>query len=124
MSERSGFDVSALQRRVIKRAWKDAEYRKDLLKNPNRVLSSEIAKSDPGASLPKGIEIKVVEETPSTFYLVLPNNPDSFEDERDDGPDESALGTTITPSSIDVRINLWPWHTRRCRCHATWATLY
>jgi hypothetical protein len=38
-----------------------------LLQNPNATVEREL-----GTSIPSNIEIRVVEETPSTLYLVLP----------------------------------------------------
>lgn len=123
MGEHSGFDVAALQRHVIEHAWKDDKFRKDLLSNPKAVLSREIAKMDPKASIPDGVDIKVVEETPSTFFLVLPNNPATLTDKMSDDDLADAGIRTIIPNVVDTALNLASG-TRRCRCHRTWATLY
>ncbi len=34
-----------------------------------------MARLRPGASLPAGLEVRVVEETPTTAYIVLPTGP-------------------------------------------------
>jgi hypothetical protein len=131
MSE-TGFDITALQRRVIERAWRDEKFRKELIHNPNAVLSRELATVNPTAAIPEGVKIKVVEETPSLFYLVLPNNPSAIADlVSEDDLVEAGIKKRTTSSSVDIQINFGPsvlsmeaGRTRRCRCHATWATLY
>ena len=128
MSNQS-MDITALQRRVIRRAWRDEKFRKELIKNPKAVLSREIAKLDPTASIPDDVNIRVVEETPSTFYLVLPNNPAEMADQMsEDDLYTSGIRQSESPSSVDIHINFAPSFmaagSRRCKCHATWATLY
>jgi hypothetical protein len=41
-----------------------------LLQHPNATVTQEL-----GVSIPASMEIRVVEETPSTLYLVLPSQP-------------------------------------------------
>lgn len=45
----------------------DEELRQRLLSDPKGTVEHEL-----GTKLPKGIEIRAVEETPETIYLVLP----------------------------------------------------
>ena len=42
-------------------------YREALLKNPKVVLEGQM-----GGKLPPGINVKAVEETPSTIYVIVP----------------------------------------------------
>jgi hypothetical protein len=56
---------------LIEKAWKDAAFRQALLTDPQGAVESEL-----GAKLPAGLQVKVLAETPDTFYLVLPANPD------------------------------------------------
>jgi hypothetical protein len=64
-----------LEARVIARAWKDDAFRQELLRDPQGALERELARMSPGASLPADIQVRVVEETPATRYLVLPPKP-------------------------------------------------
>src|SRR5262245_27929848 len=64
-----------LEAHLIARAWEDDAFRQELLSSPKAVLARELAQLQPGATLPDGVEVRVVEETPSTHYLVLPANP-------------------------------------------------
>ena len=56
---------------LIEKAWKDDTFRQALVKDPQGAVEREL-----GAKLPAGLQVKVLAETPDTFYLVLPANPD------------------------------------------------
>ncbi|MGF1471332.1 MAG: NHLP leader peptide family RiPP precursor [Rubrobacteraceae bacterium] len=70
MSEPSGNDPQEMRRRLIQRSVEDEEFRQRLLADPRATIEQEV-----GASLPEELEIRCVEETPDTVYLVLPPNP-------------------------------------------------
>lgn len=55
------------RRRLLERSVEDEGLRRRLLEDPKGTVEQEL-----GAKLPEGIEIRVVEETPETVYLVLP----------------------------------------------------
>ncbi len=55
------------RRRLIERSMEDEELRRRLLSDPKGTVEREL-----GAKLPENIEIRAVEETPETIYLVLP----------------------------------------------------
>jgi len=59
-----------LELKLITRAWKDEKFAQELRSNPKAVFEREI-----GQALPADVEVKVVEETPKTFYIVLPEKP-------------------------------------------------
>jgi Nitrile hydratase, alpha chain len=56
---------------LIEKAWKDDAFRQALLTEPQGVVEREL-----GGKLPAGLQVKLVEESADTFYLVLPANPD------------------------------------------------
>ncbi len=56
-----------LEEKLIARAMKDETFRKMLLENPKAAIEEETGIKTPGA-----VNLHVVEEDPSTFYLVLP----------------------------------------------------
>jgi hypothetical protein len=56
-----------LERRLVERAQRDPDFRARLLADANAAAEEEF-----GAPLPGGIELKAVEETGQTRYLVLP----------------------------------------------------
>lgn len=53
---------------LIERATKDDAFRQALITDPKGVISTEL-----GVQLPQGLNIKVVEETADTAYIVLPH---------------------------------------------------
>jgi hypothetical protein len=56
---------------LIEKAWKDDAFRQALLRDPREAVESEL-----GGKLPPRVQVKVLEESADTFYLVLPANPD------------------------------------------------
>ena len=62
-----------LEERLIARAWQDEAFKQELLTNAKATLKQE------GINLTANIEVKAVEETPTTLYLVIPINPDREE---------------------------------------------
>lgn len=58
---------SALVQRVVERASTDSEFRAQLMSDPKAAVESEL-----GISIPADLTVKVVEEKPDEFYIVLP----------------------------------------------------
>lgn len=81
-----------LEVHLITRALKNEEFKQELLANPKTVVEQEL-----GTKLPEGIQIKVLEETETTMYLVLPSNP--YE-----GMSESELKTSLGMTYEDVAL--------------------
>lgn len=53
--------------RLLQRAARDPEFRRQLLADPRSAIETEL-----GYRLPESVEIRAVEETPNLVYLVLP----------------------------------------------------
>ena len=70
MSEASAGGVSRaeMERRLIERSLEDAEFRQRLLDDPKGTLAQEL-----WSVLPERVEVRVVEESSDTIYLVLPS---------------------------------------------------
>jgi len=58
---------TALVEKVIEKARTDAAFRSQLQSNPKAAVESEL-----GISIPADLNVKVVEEKPNEFYIVLP----------------------------------------------------
>ena len=56
-----------MERRIVRRSMEDESFRRRLLDDPNGTLEREL-----GRGLPEGVEVRAVEETADTVYLVLP----------------------------------------------------
>jgi len=56
-----------LDRKVVERAMQDAEFRTKLVADPRAAIASEF-----GYTVPANTEVRVVEETAGTHYVVVP----------------------------------------------------
>jgi hypothetical protein len=61
---------AVLEARIIAHAWKDSDFKQQLFSNPRAAIESFLEEP-----IPSNIEIKVVEESANTLYLVLPPQP-------------------------------------------------
>jgi hypothetical protein len=69
MSEASGGGGRAeVERRLIQRSLQDEDFRQRLLDDPKGTLEQEL-----GSGLPEGVQVRAVEESADTIYLVLPS---------------------------------------------------
>ena len=70
MTEASGGAGSRAEweRRIIERSLEDEEFRQRLLDDPKGTVEQEL-----GSVLPEGVEVRVVQESQDTIYLVLPS---------------------------------------------------
>ena len=70
MTEASGAGSTRAEvvRSVVQRSLEDEDFRRRLLEDPKGTAHREM-----GMRLPEGIEVRVVEETKETIYLVLPS---------------------------------------------------
>ena len=65
MSEGSG--RAEMERSIVQRSLQDENFRQRLLDDPKAAVEEEL-----GTRLPEGVEVRAVEETAQTIYLVLP----------------------------------------------------
>jgi hypothetical protein len=66
---------AALEEKIIQRAMEDEEFKTLLLKDPHKAIAKL------GVNIPKEMEIKILEETSKTSYLVLPFVTDELSDD-------------------------------------------
>ena len=66
----TGGDRGAMEQRIIRRSLEDDVFRQRLLENPKTAIEEKL-----GTRLPEGVEIRAVEETLDTVYIVLPARP-------------------------------------------------
>jgi hypothetical protein len=60
-------DETNQQEQIIVRAWEDEEFKQNLVSNPKAAIEQEL-----GEKFPEGVEVRVLQETANTRYLVLP----------------------------------------------------
>jgi hypothetical protein len=69
MAEATGGGRAEIERMLVQRSVEDESFRRKLLADPKGALQEEL-----GARLPKEVEVRAVEETADTIYLVLPSS--------------------------------------------------
>ena len=57
-----------MERRLVERTLEDESFRQRLLADPKATVEQEL-----GTPLPEGVEVRALEETADTIYLVLPS---------------------------------------------------
>ena len=65
----SSEDLLAQAQRLVAKAWADDAFKTALIANPNATLAAE------GITVPAGLTLKVLEDTPGTMHVVLPKPP-------------------------------------------------
>ena len=69
MSQAAGGGSRAeIERTLVQRSLQDESFRQMLLDDPKAAVEQEL-----GTQLPEGVEVRVVEESAQTIYLVLPS---------------------------------------------------
>jgi hypothetical protein len=67
--------LDSLKVQINKKAWAEPAFKKSLLSEPKKAIKEAF-----GVEIPMEIELKVVKESPSRFYLILPPNPEDVAD--------------------------------------------
>ena len=58
--------------KLIAKAWSDESFKERLLSDSRAVLEAE------GIRLPPGVDVKVLEQTESQYFIVIPKKPSPF----------------------------------------------
>ncbi|WP_372663341.1 NHLP leader peptide family RiPP precursor [Cohnella sp.] len=67
--------LDSLKVQIIKKAWADPAFKKSLLSEPKQAIKEAF-----NVDIPAEIELKVVAESPSLYYLTIPPNPEDITD--------------------------------------------
>ncbi len=76
-----------IEAHIIAQAWKDENYKQELLNNPRSIFEKEF-----GMKIPSQKRIEVLEEDFNTLYFVLPTSPDLSKIELSDEELEVVAG--------------------------------
>jgi hypothetical protein len=63
-----GVSRAEMERRLLERSLEDEDFRQRLLDDPKAAVEQEL-----GRGLPEGVQVRAVEESADTIYLVLPS---------------------------------------------------
>ena len=101
MTEASGGGVrSEVERRLVQRSIEDEDFRQKLLDDPKGALEQEL-----DTQLPEDVEVRVVEESPKTIYLVLPGTSLPLEEEGE-----------LSDQALDAVAGGGTWAGETCQC--------
>jgi hypothetical protein len=64
----AGGSRAEIERRLIQRSMEDEDFRQKLIDDPKGALGQKL-----GERLPEGVEVRAVQESADTIYLVLPS---------------------------------------------------
>jgi hypothetical protein len=70
-----GLTRNELETAVIKKALSDPSFKQRLLQNPKQVFQEELNAVHKGVQLPKDLNVRVLDESENTMYLVIPRAP-------------------------------------------------
>jgi hypothetical protein len=75
MSAQGGMKRNEIEAVIVKKALEDPKFKSRLLQSPKQVVQEQIASKQKDFKLPDGLDVKVLEETKSTLYIVIPRIP-------------------------------------------------
>ncbi|MBJ7449795.1 MAG: NHLP leader peptide family RiPP precursor [Parachlamydiales bacterium] len=78
MNKTKHHSIEDIEAELIAQAWKEPEFRKELLENPRQALSSR------GYHVPDDVVCKVLEEPEHTWMIVIPTCPTNILEFDDD----------------------------------------
>ena len=79
-----------LETRLVEKAWKDPDFRKDIVKDPKGMLEKQT-----GQKLPEQLKIFVYEEDANTLHFSIPSPPSNLNELSDEDLEKVAGGTDI-----------------------------
>jgi hypothetical protein len=116
MTDPQGSGRADVELRLQHKAQEDDSFRQQLLQDPKRALEQEL-----GTSLPDGVNVKAVEETADTIYLVIPSQSQKAAGsaELSDADLDAVAGGGSSWSTCGQELTCWCVTTTECHSNAT-----
>ncbi len=76
LAEAQDEDQAQLYQQIIAKCWADDSFKQQLLNDTSATLKAE------GVEIPEGYSVKVLENTPQTFHIVIPNTSAQLTDDQ------------------------------------------
>lgn len=86
-----------IEAHIIAQAWQDEAYKQELMNNSKSVVEKEF-----GVQFPPQVNVHVVQEDPTNFYVVLPIRPNLSEEELSEEELEAIAGGGVLDFVKDV----------------------
>ena len=96
MDENPGKTRQQLEAKLIDRALQDDAFRQELVRDPKGIVEREL-----GSAIPEHIQVQVLEESPTTVYLVLP-------------PPVPGAGAELSDADLEAVAGGWTLITAEC----------
>ncbi len=90
--------------KIVEQAESNPDYYHQLMKDPRNLMSRQL-----GTAIPSNVNVKVIEETPDTYYIVLPYKPKEGAELSDSDLEKVAggfLDKTCQSSTLSTVVNL------------------
>lgn len=99
MADQQKMTRNELEAKLVAHAWQDEAFKQELISNPRAVLEREI-----GQEVPESTDIRVLEETGNTLYLVIPKKPsiDELSEEQLEAIAGGWCGEALKPDKIGI----------------------
>ncbi|KYC37615.1 NHLP leader peptide family natural product precursor [Scytonema hofmannii PCC 7110] len=83
---------------LIAKAWVDENFKQELISDPKGMIAREL-----NTQIPDGVEVQILEETPTTYYLSIPMKPSvDTEEELSDEELEAVAGGGVKKSIFNT----------------------
>jgi hypothetical protein len=90
-----------LETRLIEKAWKDPEFRKQVVSDPKGMLEKQL-----GQKLPEGLTIHIHEEDANTLHFSVPPAPSNLSELSDEDLAKVAGGTELLFGAIGAAVGI------------------
>ena len=100
MADQQKMTRNELEAKLVAHAWQEEAIKQELISNPRAAIEREF-----GQQVPESINIRVLEETGNTIYVVLPKKP-SIDELSDEQLEAVAGGGVLCFDDVEVSLTV------------------